>query len=78
MKQYSNITFWGGTNLYNGARDYRFDYNPTVDDKYASVAPPKILDDWYPRLYAKLNNKKILKRTCNKDILLIDFVNYGH
>ena len=37
---------------------------------------PRIIDDWYPRIYAKLNNKRNIKLGTDKDILLIDFVNY--
>lgn len=75
---YSNIIFWCGRNLYNWEYDYHFKgEEPSCEEKYSSVRKPKLLDDWYPRLYAKLNNKAILKEGTDKDILLIDFVNYG-
>jgi hypothetical protein len=48
---------------------------PTCEENYSSVMPPKWLDDWFPWLYAKLNNRKILSKGTDKDILLIDFVN---
>lgn len=76
--RFANIKFWCGKNLYNWENDYNFWYNPSCEEKYSSVCPPKILDDWWPWLYARLNNKKIIKEGTDKDILLIDFVNYGY
>ena len=75
VKQYPNIDFWCGRNLYNWGIDYEFQYKPSCEEKYASVCSPKLIDDWYPKQFAKYNNKKIIKRGTNKDILLIDFVN---
>lgn len=76
--KFSNLKFWCGRNLYNWEFDFYFGPEPTCEEKYSSVCPPKLLDDWYPRIYAELNNKKILKEGTDKEILLIDFVNYGH
>lgn len=76
--KFKNIKFWCGKNLYNWTNDYTFNYNPSCEEKYASVCSPKIIDDWYPRWFAKKNNKKIIKEGTDKDILLIDFVNYGY
>lgn len=76
--EYKDLKFWCGRNLYNWQVDYKFYYDPTCEEKYASVCNPKIIDDWYPRIFAKLNNKEIIKQGTDKDILLIDFVNYGH
>ena len=73
-KEFPNIRFWCGRNLVNWEVDYKFKNNPTCDEKYSSVCPPKLIDDWIPLLYAKLNNKKIRKEGTDKDILLIDFV----
>ena len=75
---YSNITFYHGKNLYNWETDYNFANNFSEEEVYASVCSPKLIDDWYPRLFAKKNNKRILKNGTDKDILLIDFVNYGY
>lgn len=74
---YPNIKFWCGRNLYNWEIDYEFSYKPTCEEKYSSVCKPRLIDDWYPRLFAFRNNKKIKKVGTDKDILLIDFVNYG-
>lgn len=74
-KNYKNIDFYGGGSFYNYERDYTFNYCPTEDGKYASNCKPKLIDDWFPWLYAKLNNKDILKQGTDKDILSIDFVN---
>lgn len=78
QSHYPNLKFWCGRNLYNWNIDYHFSFNPSCEEKYSSVCSPKLIDDWWPRLYAKKNNKKILKEGTDKDILLIDFINYGH
>lgn len=74
---YPHIRFWCGKNLYNWETDYAFSYQPSCEERYSSVCSPKLLDDWYPRLYAYLHNRKIIKKGTDKDILLIDFVNYS-
>lgn len=74
---YPNLIFWCGRNLYNWEVDYEFTNNPSCEEKYSSVCAPKLIDDWYPRWFAKKNNTDILYKGTNKDILLIDFVNYG-
>lgn len=73
-QEYEGIKFWCGRNLYNWDVDYTFDYNPSCEENYSSVKTPKLIDDWFPWLYAKLHNKKIYKKGTDKDILLIDFV----
>lgn len=75
---FTNLKFWCGRNLYNWKEDYEFPYKPTCEEKYSSVCSPKLIDDWCPQLFAYRNNKKILKEGTDKDILLIDFVNYGY
>lgn len=71
---YRNIKFYCGRNLYNWEVDYPFKSNPSEEEKHASVCLPKYIDDWWPWLYAKFNNKKIKRQGTNKDILMIDFV----
>lgn len=73
--KYKNIKFWCGRNLYNWNVEYKFNNNPTCEELYSSVCSPKLIDDWYPKIYAKKNNKKNIQKGTNKDILLIDFVN---
>jgi len=47
-----------------------------IIEKYSSVSNPKYIDDWFPYLYAKLNNRKNMYHLQNYNkILLIDFVN---
>ena len=41
---------------------------------YSSVRKPYLIDDWFPWLYARLQNKKVLKKKIDADILAIDFV----
>lgn len=74
-EKFPNLIFWCGRCCYNWKVEYEFKANPTCEEKYSSVCPPKYLDDWYPWLYAKLNNEKIKKMKHDCDILLIDFVN---
>ena len=75
MKTFKHTKFWCGRNLYNWEYDYIFWYSPTCEEKYASVCSPKLIDDWYPKLFAKRKNKAILEAGTGKEILLIDFVN---
>lgn len=76
---FKNIKFWCGRNLYNWNIDYEFTkQEPTCSETYSSVCSPKIIDDWWPWLFAIRNNKKFFKEGTDKDILLIDFVNYGN
>lgn len=77
VQNFPNIHWWCGRNLYNWQYDYQFGpqkKEPTCTEKYSSVCPPKYLDDWWPWLYAKINNEKILQQGTSNDILLIDFV----
>jgi hypothetical protein len=72
----TDTKFWCGRNLVNWKVDYEFRENPSCEEKYSSVMAPRLIDDWYPRLYARGNNKKNIEAGTDKDILLIDFVNY--
>jgi hypothetical protein len=74
-KKFPNIKFWCGRSLYGWVEEYVFQNNPSCEEKYSSVCKPDLIDDWWPWLFAKRNNKKILKQGTDKDILLIDFVN---
>lgn len=75
-KRFSRIKFWCGMNLLpTPTVDYEFPYHPTCEEKYASVCAPKLIDDWYPRWFAKKNNHEILEEGTDKDMLMIDFVN---
>jgi len=73
---FPHIRFWCGRNLYNWDMEYSFDYEPTCDEKYASVCSPKLLDDWYPRWFAKKHTRKLYKAGSICDYLMLDFVNY--
>ena len=75
-EQYTNIKFWCGRNLYNWKEEYHFEYNPSCDEKYASVCSPKLIDDWYPRWFAKKNTKKLYEAGSKYDYLMLDFINY--
>lgn len=71
---FKNIHFWCGRNLYNWQFDYDFGPEPSCEEKYASVCPPKWLDDWWPWIYARFHNHDIYANGTDKEILLIDFV----
>ena len=73
---YKNIRFWCGRELFCWGYDYHFpDYDePTCEERYASVCPPKLIDDWWPWIFARLHNRAALAAGTKKDILLIDFV----
>lgn len=73
---FPNITFWCGENLYTHTKDYHFGPDLACEEKYASVRKPKLIDDWYPKLYAIFNNKKNIKKGTDKQFLMIDFINY--
>ena len=77
-EHYPNIKWWCGRNLYNWEFDYDFGPEYSCSESYASVSFPKLIDDWWPWSYAYRNNKKIREKGTDKDILLIDFVNYGN
>ena len=74
--EYKNIRFWCGRELFCWGYDYHFPgYDePTCEERYASVCPPKLVDDWWPWLFARLHNRAVLSAGTKKDILLIDFV----
>lgn len=83
-KTYPNIQFFSGRNLYDWKIEYKFREmpsgttyfeEPSIADLYASVAPPKLIDDWLPCLYARLHNRKNLATPHCEDIVMIDFVN---
>ena len=80
-KQYPKIKFFGGRNKYSWKEIYKFKYKgPEYLDKYSSnnTKGKKVtgtyLDDWWPWLYAKLNNKKNITKGTEKEYILIDFI----
>ena len=78
-QDYRGIHFWCGRELFCWGYDYSFSgIEPTCDEKYASVCPPKLIDDWWPWFFARRKNRDIFAAGTKKDILLIDFVDIGH
>ena len=75
VADFPNIKWWCGRNLYNWEVDYDFGQEPSCEEDYSSVSKPRLLDDWWPWLYARLHNRKIRKKGTDADILLIDYVN---
>jgi hypothetical protein len=61
LNLFPNLKFCNGRNLYTYTEDYCFGKEPDILELYSSVCPPKYIDDWFPRLYALLNNKRIKK-----------------
>lgn len=79
---YNNITFCGGRILPSWSKVLKEcpDIDTEIQEKHASVCSPKYIDDWYPKHYAKHNNKKNKEQYFNeglfaKEYLMIDFVN---
>lgn len=71
---FPNIIFFGGNRKYDWKVIYNFGIpEPSLDDKYSSV-DGNIIQKIWPWLYAKLNNKKNLKKGTDKDVLFIDFI----
>lgn len=74
-QDYRDIRFWCGREMCCWGYDYRFSGDdPTCLEVYASVCPPKLVDDWWPWLFARLHNSAVLAAGTKKDVLLIDFV----
>ena len=73
--RFKNIVFYGGRNLYDSKVEYDFGNNITDEGKYPSVCDPKLIDDWFPWIYARFHNKENIEIGTDKDILSIDFVN---
>lgn len=74
-EMYPNINFFGGRPAYCGIKYYKFkNENPTIKSGNASSINKNKLDDLWPWLYAKLNNKKILNQVITEDCLILDFV----
>lgn len=73
-REYQNIFFVSGRDKKRWEIIYPFKTpEPTLDDKYSSQTW-KIWDDWFPLLYAKIMNKRNLKKGTDKEYLMIDFV----
>lgn len=74
-KSFPKIKFFCGRNLYNWKVTYNFRNYYTVKEYYASVCKPQLIDDWWPWLFAKFNNKNI-PEYIEEEILLIDYIQY--
>jgi hypothetical protein len=85
---YDNINFFGGKLKYTWETLYTFNGKdiPLID-KYSSTTSLfktnnkflKIIDDWWPYLYAKLYNKKNYEeymKSPHSDCLFIDFIDF--
>lgn len=74
VNTYTNLIFFGGNRKYDWKVVHDFGVQePTLDDKYSSTTGSKI-DDLWPWLYARLNNKSNIQNGTNKDVLFIDFI----
>lgn len=71
-ERYTNIRFYGGKNK-KGDTLYQFKNNePDHEACFASLQLP-LIDDLYPKRYAKKHNKEA-KENCKKDLLILDFI----
>jgi len=86
-RRYSNIKFFGGNAKWNWEQIYKFkNEDPELIDLYSSTTSwfksnnkfLRIIDDWWPWLYAKFHNKKNYERYLKSESdkwFFIDFVN---
>ena len=77
-KEFPAIYFFGGENLLPGNKR-RVDYelhgkHPSILELYASVTKPKVLDDWWPWLYAVTHNRMNIAKGTDREFLMMDFV----
>lgn len=86
VTDYPQFTFLCGKLKSTWETLYDFGNDLSIEEKYSSVTSLfnsgskllKVVDDWYPRLYAKLNNADIYKEGTEKECLLIDFIEIGY
>lgn len=72
--KYKNLKFHNGRRKYDWKILYKFqNEEPSLDQKISSMTW-KIWDDWCPYIYARLMNKKNIKKGTDKDYLMIDFL----
>ena len=75
LSRYPNLRLHCGRRKFDWHVLFCFpDREPTLDQKVASMTGT-ILDDWFPWLYARLNNRSNLLHGTDHDILLLDFIN---
>lgn len=75
VEKYPNLIFTCGEELPSGKRVVELDnVDIPVIEKYSSVCPPKLIDDWIPSIYAKLNNKENIEKYAKDNLLIIDFI----
>lgn len=75
-EDFPNIKFFGGQRIMDWRQDFVFPREDEIQyvEKHASVAWPKWFH-WWPWLYAKLYNKRIVEEYKNKDVVLFyDFL----
>ena len=78
QKMFPGIKFYGGLDVRTWVRYFDFGTDaPKEDGCYASNMKPRVVDDWWPWLYARLNNRKFRERGTNLDVLVLDFVEIG-
>lgn len=73
-KEFTNLRFFEGTRKYDWKVVYNFKRKtPNIVQKISSMTG-SVLDDWYPWLYARFNNKKNIANHKGKEWLLVDFI----
>lgn len=77
-REYPNIKFCEGRKKKGWNVLYDFKNEVSYEDKYSSNnykgTTGTILDDWFPWIYARFNNKRNIKKGTDKEYLMIDFV----
>ena len=73
-RKYPNLLFHCGRRKSDWKQLYDFGVEEPTMEQAVSSMTWKVWDDWCPRLYAWLMNKKTLAKGTDKEVLLIDFV----
>ena len=75
---FRNIKFFCGRNLVNWNIDYFFSQSElSIEDGYGSVRHPRSIYALWPWVYAWLHNDIELAFGTEKEVMMIDFVNYN-
>lgn len=74
---YPDLRFFGGNRKFDWKKMYGFKNREPKITQLISSMTGTVLDDWYPRLYAKFFNKKNYKEWNSKEWLLLDFIEYA-
>lgn len=73
-KEFTHLKFFGGQRKYDWKQIYKFKLDDIEVIQKISSMTGTILDDWWPWLYARFNNKKNIENRKKSKWLLVDFI----